>query len=105
MLRLNQEFNRHVVRAAGEEQHEDALLTGSQRQRRDRATAGVRWHADPQATGAQAYRGEAGNVHRSTVLPTPRTASPRWQHDAALAEETDASVISMEELARLFQGQ
>lgn len=99
LLRLNQEINRHVV-PAEDERHEDAYSPGP----RDNAETGRRLLFDAliQATGAQAYQAKLA-----------LSADPLFAHakdriaalaQERLAEETDASVISMEELARLFQG-
>lgn len=99
LLRLNQEINRHVVPAA-DEQHEGAYSPGP----RDNAETGRRHVFDAliKATGAQAYRAKlAMSTDPQFAHAKDRIAALAQER---LAEETDASVISMNELARLFQG-
>ncbi|MCO5975193.1 NACHT domain-containing protein [Ideonella oryzae] len=99
LLRLNQEINRHVVPAA-DEQHEDAYSPGP----RDNAETGRRLVFDAliQATGAQAYQAKLA-LSTDPLFAHARDRIAALAHER-LAEETDASVISMEELARLFRG-
>ena len=99
LLRLNQEITRHVVPKA-DEHHEDAYSPRP----RDHAETGRRLVFDAliQATGAQAYQAKL------TLSTDPLFAHAK-DHIAALAHErlaveTDASVVSMEELARLCHG-
>ena len=99
LLRLNQEINRHVVPAA-DEHHEDAYSPGP----RDNAETGRRLVFDAliQATGAQAYQAKLA-LSTDPLFAHAKDRIAALAHER-LAEETDASVISMEELARLFHG-
>ena len=99
LLRLTRAVHRHV-RTAKDSQHEDAYSPDS----RDNAEDGRRYVFDAliQATGAQAFQ------TKLELASDPMFAHAR-DHIAALAherlaEETDASVTTMAELARLFHG-
>jgi hypothetical protein len=99
LLRLNQEINRHVVPAA-DEQHEEAYSPGP----RDNAETGRRLVFDAliQATGAEAYQAKLA-LSTDPLFAHAKDRIAALAHER-LAAETDASVISMDELARLFQG-
>lgn len=99
LLRLNQEISRHVVQAE-DERHEDAYSSGP----RDNAETGRRLVFDAliQATGAQAYQAKLA-LSADPLFAHARDRIAALAHER-LAEESDASVISIEELARLFQG-
>jgi hypothetical protein len=99
LLRLNQEINRHVV-PAEDERHEDAYSPGP----RDNAETGRRLVFDAliQATGAQAYQAKLA-LSADPLFAHAKDRIAALAHER-LAEETDASVISMDELAHLFQG-
>jgi hypothetical protein len=99
LLRLNQEFNRHVV-PAEDERHENAYSPGP----RDNAETGRRLVLDAliQATGTQAYQAKLA-LSKDPLFAHAKDRIVALAHER-LAEETDASVISMKELARLFQG-
>lgn len=99
LLRLNQEFNRHVV-PANDERHEGAYSPGP----RDNAETGRRLVFDAliKATGAPAYQAKLV-LSMDPLFTHARDRIAALAHER-LAEETDAGVISMEELARLFQG-
>ena len=98
LLCLNQEINRHVV-PAEDERHEDAYSPGP----RDNAETGRRLVFDAliQATGAQAYQAKLA-LSADPLFAHAKDRIAALAHER-LAEETDASVISMDELARLFR--
>jgi hypothetical protein len=99
LLRLNQEIFRHVVQES-DEKHEGAYSPGA----RDNAEDGRRQVFDAliQAAGVQAYQAKLA-LSGDPLFAHAKDRIAALAHER-LAEETDASVISMDELARLFQG-
>ncbi|MEJ8850739.1 hypothetical protein [Variovorax rhizosphaerae] len=99
LLRLNQEIYRHVV-PESDERHEGSYSPGP----RDNAESGRRLVFDAliQAVGAQAYQAKLA-LSADPLFAHAKDRIAALAHER-LAEETDASVISMDELARLFQG-
>lgn len=99
LLRLNQEITRHVVPSA-DERHESAYSPGP----RDNAETGRRLVFDAliQATGLQAYQAKL-ELSADPLFAHAKDRIAALAHER-LAEETDASVIAMDELTRLFKG-
>lgn len=99
LLRLNQEIHRHVV-PESDERHEDVYSPGP----RDNAETGRRLAFDAliQAAGVQAFQAKLA-LSADPLFAHAKDRIAALAHER-LAEETDASVISMDELARLFQG-
>lgn len=99
LLRLNQEICRHVV-PRFDEIHEGAYSPGP----RDNAESGRRQAFDAliQARGVQAYQAKLA-LSTDPLFAHAKDRIAALAHER-LAEETDASVISMDELARFFRG-
>jgi hypothetical protein len=99
LLRLSQEIYRHVV-PESDERHEGAYSPGP----RDNAETGRRLLFDAliQAPGVQAYQAKLA-LSADPLFAHAKDRIAALAHER-LAEETDVSVISMDELARLFQG-
>lgn len=99
LLHLNREIYRHVV-PESDERHEGAYSPGP----RDNAETGRRLVFDAliQAVGAQAYQAKLA-LSADPLFAHAKDRIAALAHER-LAEETDASVISLDELARLFQG-
>jgi hypothetical protein len=99
LLRLNQAIFRHVE-PESDERHEGAYSPGP----RDNAESGRRHVFDAliQSTGAHAYQAKLA-LSADPLFVHAKDRIAALAHER-LAEETDASVISMDELARLFQG-
>lgn len=99
LLRLTRAVYRHV-RPENDEQHEDVYSPGS----RDNAEDGRRYVFDEliQATGADAFQAKL------ELASDPMFAHARYRIAALaqerLAEEADASVATMAELAMLYRG-
>lgn len=99
LLRLNQEIHRHVI-PESDERHEDAYSPGP----RDNAETGRRLVFDAliQAVGVQAYQAKLA-LSADPLFASAKDRIAALAHER-LAQETDASVISMDELAKLVHG-